>query len=40
MSCALNKPRESHAAMVQNFNWFMHHFFGKELDFHTDFTWD
>lgn len=40
MGHGLNKPRESHAAMVQNYNWFMHHFFNKELDFHTDTTWE
>ncbi|HUU89352.1 MAG TPA: prolyl oligopeptidase family serine peptidase [Candidatus Glassbacteria bacterium] len=36
MGHGLNKPRETFAALVQNYRWFMHHFFGEELDFTKD----
>jgi len=30
------KPRESYALMLQNYNWFMHHLMGEELDLLMD----
>ena len=36
MGHGLNKPREVYAAIVQNYRWFMHHFYGEELDFTKD----
>lgn len=36
MGHGLNKPREVYAALVQNYRWFMHHFYGEELDFNIE----
>lgn len=33
MNHGFSKPKEVYAAMIQNYRWFMHHFFGEELDF-------
>ncbi|NHJ49041.1 MAG: S9 family peptidase [Asgard group archaeon] len=33
MGHGINKPREVYAANIQNYRWFMHHFFDEELDF-------
>jgi hypothetical protein len=30
--------RESYAIMVQNYQWFVHHFLGEELDLFMDDT--
>jgi dipeptidyl aminopeptidase/acylaminoacyl peptidase len=36
----VRKPRHFYSIMVQNYQWFMHHFFGTELDFLKDDTED
>lgn len=36
----VSKPRHFYSIMVQNYQWFMHHFFGNELDFLKDDTED
>jgi len=36
MGHGFNKPREVYAAMIQNYRWFMHHFYGHELDYLKD----
>jgi dipeptidyl aminopeptidase/acylaminoacyl peptidase len=30
------KPRENYAVMVQNYQWFVHHLLGEDLDFYKD----
>jgi len=36
MSHAFSKPQEVYAALIQNYRWFIHHFFDEELDFTKD----
>jgi dipeptidyl aminopeptidase/acylaminoacyl peptidase len=36
----VSKPRHFYSIMVQNYQWFMHHFFDTELDFLKDDTED